>query len=582
MPSTYSPNLRFELMANGENDATWGTLANQVFNMIEDAISEVAVITHNNAADYTLTSASGTADEARCAVLRVQGTLTANRNVVCPAADKIYVVHNNTSGGFSIVVKTASGSGVTIPNGATMAVYCDGTNVTSTVSYLPSLTLGSALPITSGGTGSTSASAARTALGLAIGTDVQAYDATLAAIAGASTGADILHYFSGTDAVATTTLTSFGRSLIDDADASAARTTLGLVIGTNVQAYDADLASIAALTTTSFGRDLLTLADAAALRTTAGASTVGSNLLTLSNPGAITFLRLNADNTVTARAASDFRTDLGLGALALLGSINNANWSGTALAIGNGGTGATTAAGAATALGLGTGDSPQFTAINLGHVSDTTITRTGAGAIAVEGSTIWTAANDGAGSGLDADLLDGLQATAFGRLGVANTWTAAQTFNVNPELPAGIYLRLGLTGSNDWYLGKPNATDLYLYRDAGVAWIMTGTGLEIVLGTLLARLRAGSETSGTLTVASANRTCNFTGGITINNSVFSAGDLIAGYNNSGSSFTITAGAGVTMRLGGTATTGNRTALARGRFEIYFVSASECIVSGSVT
>lgn len=69
------------------------------------------------------------------------------------------------------------------------------------------------------------ASAVRTTI------SAQALDATLTAIAGAATGANILHYFTGTDTVATTTLTAFGRSLIDDADATAARTTLGLSTG---------------------------------------------------------------------------------------------------------------------------------------------------------------------------------------------------------------------------------------------------------------------------------------------------------------------------------------------------------------
>ena len=74
----------------------------------------------------------------------------------------------------------------------------------------------------------TDASAARTNLGLAIGTNVQAFDQTLAALAGVTVAADKVVYATGADQFAVADLTSFGRSLIDDADASAARSTLGL------------------------------------------------------------------------------------------------------------------------------------------------------------------------------------------------------------------------------------------------------------------------------------------------------------------------------------------------------------------
>ena len=100
------------------------------------------------------------------------------------------------------------------------------------------------VPVSLGGTGATGASAARTALGLAIGSDVAAFDADVAAIAGLTSAADKGVMFSGSGTAATFDLTSAGRALLDDADAAAMRSTLGLVIGTDVAAADSSELSV--------------------------------------------------------------------------------------------------------------------------------------------------------------------------------------------------------------------------------------------------------------------------------------------------------------------------------------------------
>ena len=129
MPSTYSPSLRLELIGAGEQAANWNNTTNyNLGTLLEQAIAGVQSVAVSGAS-YTLTTGSGVADEARNAVLVLTGTLAAICNVIVPTADKTYTFCNATTGGFSVVVKTAAGSGVAIPNGFTQQVYCDATNV---------------------------------------------------------------------------------------------------------------------------------------------------------------------------------------------------------------------------------------------------------------------------------------------------------------------------------------------------------------------------------------------------------------------------------------------------------------------
>jgi hypothetical protein len=103
------------------------------------------------------------------------------------------------------------------------------------------------LAVADGGTGASTASGARTNLGLAIGADVQAYDAALASIAGLTTASGQLVYTTASDTYTTTTITAAGRAILDDADSSAQRTTLGLgslAVKNTVGSGDYDSSSI--------------------------------------------------------------------------------------------------------------------------------------------------------------------------------------------------------------------------------------------------------------------------------------------------------------------------------------------------
>ena len=151
MPSTYS-NLKIQLMATGENNTTWGNVTNlNLGTAIEEAIvgsADVTFASANVTLTLTDTNASQTARNMR---LRCTGTTAGARNLVVPAIEKVYIVQNDCAD--AITIKNATGTGIAVPAGKTLWVYNDATNVVATTTHLTSLTLASALPVASGGTG---------------------------------------------------------------------------------------------------------------------------------------------------------------------------------------------------------------------------------------------------------------------------------------------------------------------------------------------------------------------------------------------------------------------------------------------
>ena len=133
MASTYSSNLKIELIGTGDQSGTWGATTNNNFsNVFEQAIVGRGNPNYLADANLTLTYTDTVSSQtARNLYLNVASSvsLTTTRELVVPTINKTYVVENNTSGGQSITVKTAAGTGITIGNGEKVPLYVNGTDV---------------------------------------------------------------------------------------------------------------------------------------------------------------------------------------------------------------------------------------------------------------------------------------------------------------------------------------------------------------------------------------------------------------------------------------------------------------------
>jgi hypothetical protein len=162
MASTYSQ-YKIQLMGTGDESGNWGNITNSNFGSdtpgtyqgFEQAIGGRADVTMSGTTTLSLTD-SNAAQDARALYLNLSGTLSGAADLVVPALQKSYLVKNGTTGGYAVTIKVTGQTGVSIPNGKTVWVYNNGTDVVTAVDHIPSLTLGAALPIASGGTGSTS------------------------------------------------------------------------------------------------------------------------------------------------------------------------------------------------------------------------------------------------------------------------------------------------------------------------------------------------------------------------------------------------------------------------------------------
>lgn len=178
-----SPNLGLILQTTGSNNGTWGVVLNSDLSIVDSRLGSLVTVNCAGSSNITVS-----ASQAQNLTHLLTGVLTGNIEYIMPDAGGFYIISNNTTGSFTLkVVDAHLGTGVTIPQGTTCFVFVnsDVDVVSAALSYLPvltvdtlttpslilsgalsagSLTLGTPLAVAQGGTASTTASAARTAL----------------------------------------------------------------------------------------------------------------------------------------------------------------------------------------------------------------------------------------------------------------------------------------------------------------------------------------------------------------------------------------------------------------------------------
>ena len=154
MASTYSTNLKIELIGTGEQAGTWGTTTNtNLGTALEQAIvGKADVSMSSTTVTLTLTN-SNAAQDARAIYLNLTGSPVGAAVLEVPAVEKPYIVKNGSNQ--QVTIKVSGQTGVPIPTGKTALVYNNGTDVVTAIDFIPSLVLGAALPVASGGTGAT-------------------------------------------------------------------------------------------------------------------------------------------------------------------------------------------------------------------------------------------------------------------------------------------------------------------------------------------------------------------------------------------------------------------------------------------
>src|SRR6056297_1504910 len=244
MASTYTTNTGIELIATGEQSGTWGDTTNVNLQIIDRLTNGVGAITLSGTT-HTLTTSDGTLSDGQYQVLVFGGSPSGTNTVTISPNDqqKFFVVKNNS--GESVILTQGSGNDVTVANGNSAMVYADGAGATAAVVDLTAtFPAAGALLAANNLSDVDNAATARMNLGLALGSDVQAYDAQLQAIANLTPTDGVFIVGNGSTFVGesgNTALTSLG--------VTATATELNLLDGATVTTAKINYNDIAALGT---------------------------------------------------------------------------------------------------------------------------------------------------------------------------------------------------------------------------------------------------------------------------------------------------------------------------------------------